>query len=341
VLFEGNRAVGVAYLEGENLYRASPLCRGDAGTPRELRVKREVILCGGTFNSPQLLMLSGIGPAAQLKQHGIDVKVDLPGVGKNLQDRYEIGVVHELKDELAVLGPMQQQEPDPMNPDPYMQEWWKSRSGPYATNGIVGALVKKSKPEEPTPDVFVFGLVGQFYGYQPRYSQLLSSDKRHFTWGVLKAHTKNRGGEVTLRSADPRDPPNVSFHYFDEGSPGFQDDLDACVDGMLTARRIMARLKDSTREVWPGPEVATREQLAQRVRDNAWGHHASCSNKMGPASDPLAVVDQRFRVHGTSGLRVVDASVFPRIPGFFVVSAVYMISEKASDVIREDAAVSG
>ena len=91
------------------------------------------------------------------------------------------------------------------------------------------------------------------------------------------------------------------------------------------------------REVFPGPEVRTREEIARFVRDHAWGHHASCSNKMGPKSDGTAVVDNRFRVHGTKGLRVVDASVFPRIPGFFVVAPVYMLAEKATDAILADA----
>jgi choline dehydrogenase len=89
-------------------------------------------------------------------------------------------------------------------------------------------------------------------------------------------------------------------------------------------------------EVWPGPSVGSDEEIATFIQQEAWGHHASCTNPIGPADDPAAVLDSRFRVHGTTGLRVVDASVFPRIPGYFIVSAVYMIAEKASDVILED-----
>jgi choline dehydrogenase len=343
VLFDDRqRAIGIEYLSGENLYRASatPDPRAEAGERREIRVKREVILCGGVFNSPQLLMLSGVGPAADLQRHGIVVRVDRPGVGKNLQDRYETGVVHELARDFDVLHDMMQEAPDPETPDPALGRWWLDRTGPYATNGIVGALVKKSKPALDAPDTFIFGLVGNFHGYYPGYSRELSRDRHHFTWGVLKAHTHNRGGEVTLRSADPRDPPAINFHYFDEGSPGYEEDLDAVVDGVLTARRIMARLGSGvSREVSPGPQVASRDEIARFVRDNAWGHHASCTNKMGRANDPTAVVDQRFRVHGTTGLRVVDASVFPRIPGFFIVASVFMLAEKATDVILEDANV--
>ena len=333
VLFdEKNRAVGVEYSSGASLYRASADPR-EGGERREIRAKREVILAGGVFNSPQLLMLSGIGEAKHLREHGIDVRLDLPGVGKNLQDRYEMTVVHELDGELDVLRGMTLDAPDPARPDPALAKWWSDRNGPYASNGVVGALVKKSLPTLPTPDLFVFGIVGNFHGYRRGWAHELSADHKHFSWAILKAHTTNRGGEVRLRSNDPRDRPDVCFHYFDEGTPGFERDLDAVVDGVLTARRIMKRLGAATREVRPGPHVGTRAEIAAYVRDNAWGHHASCSNKMGLASDRSAVVDQNFRVHGTEGLRVVDASVFPRIPGFFVVAPIFMIAEKATDAI--------
>jgi choline dehydrogenase len=341
VLFDDdNRAIGVEYLSGPRLYRASPGAdpRADAGERRVVRARREVILAGGVFNSPQLLMLSGVGAREDLARHGIEVRVDLPGVGRNLQDRYEIGVVSELAHDFEVLEGVTLRAPDPAAPDAEMQRWWSERKGPYATNGVVGALVKKSKASLPAPDLFVFGLVGKFRGYYPGYASDLVSDHRHFTWGVLKSHTHNTAGQVRLRSSDPRDPPDVDFRYFDEGSPGAAEDVEAVVEGVLTARRIMGRLGSAAaREVAPGPAIRTRADLRRYVRDNAWGHHACCTNKMGPASDPLAVVDQRFRVHGTRGLRVVDASVFPRIPGFFIVTSVLMIAEKASEVIVEDA----
>jgi len=344
VLFDDdNRAIGIEYLSGSRLYRASPGAdpRADVGERRVVRVRREVILAGGVFNSPQLLMLSGVGAREDLARNGIDVRVDLPGVGRNLQDRYEIGVVSELAHDFDVVQGATLRAPDPTAPDPEMQRWWSERKGPYATNGVVGALVKKSKASLPAPDLFVFGLVGKFKGYYPGYARDLVSDHRHFTWGVLKSHTHNTAGHVRLRSSDPRDRPDVNFRYFDEGSEGAAEDLEAVVEGVITARRIMARLGSAAaREVAPGPTIRTRAEIRRYVRDNAWGHHASCTNKMGPASDPLAVVDQRFRVHGTRGLRVVDASVFPRIPGFFIVTSVLMIAEKASEVIVEDARAS-
>ncbi len=343
VLFEeGNKAVGIEYLDGANLYEASanPDANPNAGELRQIRVKREVILCGGAFNSPQLLKLSGVGSGDELRKHGIEVRVNLPGVGCNLQDRYEVGVVSEMADDFAVLNGASLLAPEPDDtPDPTFARWWLERKGIYTTNGVVSALIKKSKPERPLPDLFMFGLAGFFEGYFPGYSK--KKTHNHFTWAVLKAHTVNAGGEVLLPANDPRNPrtrPYINFHYFDEGTDTGGEDLESVVEGVLTVRRIMERLGDTViREVVPGPEYETHEDIARFVRDNAWGHHASCSNKMAPKSDTMAVVDGDFRVHGTRNLRVVDASVFPKIPGFFIVTSVYMISEKASDVIIHDA----
>ncbi len=341
VLFEdGNRAVGVEYLTGARLYRAAPGAESTTPTdaPRALRARREVILAGGVFNTPQLLTLSGVGPRDELDRLGVPVVADRPGVGQNLQDRYEIGVISEMADDFAVLDGADIAVPRGGALDPALVEWQKHGTGPYSTNGIVAAIVKRSRAGLPVPDLFLFGLVGAFRGYYRGYSRDLVASKRHFTWGVLKAHTNNRAGEVRLKSSDPRDTPDIHFRYFHEGSPGWREDLAAVVEGVTTVRRIMRSAGDAVvRELVPGPEVDTPEAIERYVVANAWGHHASCTSKLGPASDPLAVVDSRFRVHGTRGLRVVDASIFPRIPGFFIVSAIYMVAEKASDAIVEDA----
>jgi len=341
VLDDGNRASGVEYLAGESLYRADPRYRGDhRGERQTASARREVILCAGAFNTPQLLMLSGIGPAQAVQRHGIPLRVDLAGVGANLQDRYEVCVVSKTARDFPLMAGMTLRPPRPgETPDPQFLEWLQGK-GPYTTNGAVVALVKRSSPDVPEPDLFIFGLLGHFEGYFPGYSKALVKDRDFFTWAILKAHTNNTAGRVTLRSSDPRDMPEINFHYFDEGTDG-ERDLAAVVEGLETARRITRRCGDLiTEEILPGADVRTAEQLRGFVKDNAWGHHASCTCKIGPRSDPEAVVDSRFRVHGTRGLRVVDASVFPRIPGFFIASAVYMVSEKASDVIIEDAAAS-
>ena len=340
VLFdEGNRAVGVEYLSGRKLYRAGVGAgQHGGGVMMQAYAAREVILAGGAFNSPQLLMLSGIGPQDHLARFGIPVRVDLPGVGQNLQDRYEIGVVNRVKNDFALLKGATFDAPAAgATPDPIFAQWLKG-SGLYTTNGAVISVITRSAASRPEPDLFLFGLAGLFKGYYPGYSKLFREHKNYFTWGVLKAHTNNTAGQVILRSNDPLDVPQIDFRYFDEGNDASGDDLESVVSGIELARMMTRRARGLIEaEELPGEEVRTRDEIRQFVKDNAWGHHASCTNKMGLQSDRMAVVDSSFRVFGTHGLRVVDASVFPRIPGFFIVAPTYMISEKASDVITADA----
>lgn len=343
ILFEGVRAVGVEYLEGAHLYRADPQApqTGSETAPRrQLRVTREVILAAGAFNSPQILKLSGVGPREELARFGIPSIVDRQGVGRNLQDRYEVAVVTRMKRDFPLLAACRFQPPAPGAPaDPCHTEWLKG-GGPYATNGTVLGVIRRSAPARAESDLFIFGVPGFFRGYYPGYSQAIR-EKDFFTWAILKAHTRNTAGTVTLRSADPRDTPEVEFHYFAEGNDAQGEDLASVVAGIQYARRLNRPLYlpggPAAAEVVPGAAVNSPGDVAQFVADEAWGHHASCTNRMGIASDPLAVVDSRFRVFGTQGLRIVDASVFPRIPGFFIVTPIYVLSEKASDVILADA----
>lgn len=334
VLFDGDRAVGVAYLKGERLYRAHGRLSGGDGERRDVRASREVILAGGAFNTPQLLMLSGIGPREVLERFGIKTRVDLPGVGKNLQDRYEVSVVNRMNfDEWEVLKGARFAKGDP----PY-QQWANQRDGVYATNGAMLSVIRRSASNRTLPDLFLLGLLGAFQGYYPGYSSVFAERLNCMSWTVLKAHTNNRAGEVTLRSADPRDLPYINFRYFEEGSDGSREDLDAMLEGIRFARSMTAALKKNrliAEEELPGEQLQTDDQLRDFVRDNAWGHHASCTCPIGPR-EQAGVLSSDFRVHGARGLRVVDASVFPRIPGFFIVSAVYMIGEKAADVILAD-----
>jgi choline dehydrogenase len=336
VLFDENRrAIGVEYLRGERLYRASARPNDVAGERCELRASREVILAGGAFNTPQLLMLSGVGPKQELQRHGIEVKVDLPGVGKNLQDRYEAAVVNRMN--FAEWELFRGAKFD--STDPQFHEWQSKRNGPYITNGSVLALFKRSAPDRPLPDLFCMALLGRFDGYYPGYSAAFAKDLNYLTWAVLKAHTNNCAGEVTLRSADPRDMPQVDFSYFQDGTKDREQDLDSVVDGIKFVRRMTEHLKALgviAAEESPGDNAQSDDELRDYVRNTAWGHHASCSCAIGPR-EQNGVLSSDFRVHGTEGLRVVDASVFPHIPGFFIVSAVYMIGEKAADVILADA----
>jgi len=330
VLFEGTRAVGIEYRKGERLYRAHARPSGDDGQVREARARREVILAGGAFNTPQLLMLSGIGEAEALAPHGIAQRVDLP-VGRNLQDRYEVAVVNRMSfDAWDVL-----EGATFTRADRQYASWAQKREGVYATNGALLSVTLPSGPGRPVPDLFCYALLGNFPGYLPGYSKIVATHRNYLTWVVLKGHTANVGGRVTLRSADPRDRPAVHFHYFDEGRRSGDGDVDAVVSGIRFVRRATERLKAQkliAEEEVPGAAHESDADLREFVRNHAWGHHASCSCPIGPR-ERGGVVGSDFRVHGTEGLRVVDASVFPRVPGLFIVSAVYMIGEKAADVI--------
>ncbi len=334
VVFDGNRAVGVEYLKGERIYRAHPAASGSPGERRVAHVGREVILAGGAFNTPQLLMLSGVGRRETLTRLGIEVRLELSGVGRNLQDRYEIGVVNQMAKPWRVLEGAYFARGDEL-----FHEWQRDRTGMYVSNGAALAVTLCSRPDLSVPDLFCMALLADFGGYFPGYSRLIAEHHDYLTWTILKAHTNNRAGEVTLRSTNPRDTPLVNFHYFEEGSDASGEDLKAVVTALRFVRRMTQELKQRgliRREELPGESVQSDDQLADYVRDNAWGHHASCSCAIGPR-EANGVLDSRLRVHGAECLRIVDASVFPRIPGFFIAGAVYMVAEKAADMILQDA----
>jgi choline dehydrogenase-like flavoprotein len=329
---KNNRAIGVEYLKGTRLYRAHKNPSDKPGEKRTVYVKREVILAGGAYNTPQLLMLSGIGPQTELSKHGIPVRVDLPGVGSNLQDRYEVGVVNRMAfREWDILKGAEFQAGDPQ----YIQWNRRRRSGVYTTNGAVAAIARRSDPTRSLPDLFIFALVGLFKGYFPGYSSLFKGNLNYLTWCILKAHTQNSAGTVRLRTADPIDTPLINFAYFSESNDHRGDDLKAMVEGVRFVRKLTEPLRRKgliDEEEVPGDAVVTDAQIEQFVQDSAWGHHASCSCPIG-RPEQGGVVNGNFEVHGTKGLRIVDASVFPKIPGFFIVTSVYMIGEKAADVI--------
>ena len=334
------RVVGVEYLEGPYLYGASWRAgefSSQPGIRRQVQATREVVVSAGAFNSPQILMLSGIGPADELNRHGIRVRVDRPGVGRNLQDRLETGVVVKLPFEPNYPGACTfGAEGDPCKVD------FDTRSpdAAYRTRLIRQMyMVKRSSEDREVPNLVTFGFTGRFRGYY-HPTQVPKSGKDEFTWFTLSGHTHNTGGAVTLKSSSPRDTPEINFNNFEDGTDADGKDLEALLRGVKMARKLAAGGADGPAEdeISPGPDRVTDDDLRQFIKNEAWGHHASCSNKMGPANDPMAVVDSNFRVHGVKGLRVVDASVFPRIPGLFIVVPIYMIAEKASDAILADAA---
>lgn len=350
------KAVGVDFLTGNSLYRADPRSGGaPAGTPGSVNASREVILSAGAFNTPQLLKLSGVGPADELKSLSIPVLVDLPGVGTNLQDRYETSLVGKTTSDFVVTSKCTFLR---TQPDPCLVQYQTAllpkgpgllSKGIYTSNGIAVAMVRKSSAAAATdpPDLLISGAPAFFSGYYPGYDKFGLSDARHWAWIVLKAHSRNNAGTVKLRSTDPRDTPIINFNYFDTGTTaGGADELDlqAVYEAMQFSRKIfdvLVPLDGAFTEVWPDPlssvNASTEAGMKDFIRNEAWGHHASCTCPIGADGDPNAVLDSKFRVRGTTGLRVVDASVFPKIPGFYIAVPIYMISEKAADSILADA----
>ena len=330
-------ATGVEFLDGAHLYRASPLSPSSptAGTPGSATASREVIISAGAYNSPQLLKLSGIGPASELSRFGIPLLVDLPGVGANLQDHYEISVNARVPLPWPALNGCTFGFYGA--PDPCLEKWKRpllGDRGTYASAGFASAMLYKSSvTTDDSYDIFAFGGPVNFRGYWPGYSVNATSEHDWWSWAILKAHPRNRAGSVKLRSADPLDTPEVVFRYFEEGGG---EDLKAMGEAIGLARDALARQLVPTREELPGSGVRTREEVEAYVRDQAWGHHASCTCPIGPDGDEMAVLDSKFMVRGVKGLRVVDASVYPRIPGTFTAVSTYMVGEKAADDILKE-----
>ncbi|EQL01347.1 glucose-methanol-choline oxidoreductase [Ophiocordyceps sinensis CO18] len=340
------RATGVEYASGQSIYRADPRASKDRDMPLRpdgiITAQREVIISAGAFNTPQLLKLSGIGPREELEKFGIPVVVDSPGVGTNMQDRYEATLVAKNPHRFKLTSRCTWMK---SYPDPCLENWKTStpisKRGGYTTSGLVLAMLKRSSVSvDATPDLFISGAPAAFTGYYPGYSYDAFKDPTYWTWIVLKAHTRNRAGTVLLRTSDPRDTPIISFNSFDTGTNENREadlDAEALVEGMMWARkaiRNVPKFPSPFWEVWPAHRARTAEEMKDWVKKEAWGHHASCPCPIGADDDPMAVLDSSFRVRGVDGLRVVDASIFPKIPGYFIVLPIYMVSEKAADVIH-------
>ncbi|KAI8623015.1 choline dehydrogenase [Xylariaceae sp. FL1651] len=338
------KANGIEYLFGESLYRADPRAnKTDTGKPGSVKATKEVIVAGGAFNSPQILKLSGVGPKEELQKFGIPVVIDLPGVGTNLQDRLEVSVNAQFPTNFTRIldctflaideDPCWTQYADPNNKG--------AAKGPYASSGnYFGAFWTSSYSEDGEQDLWIGGFPGTFNGFYPGYSAnaATATFKNYWSWLILKAHTRNRAGTVQLQSANPRDVPLITFHSMYEGLP--KEEADKDVGALLEGIRMAQKFYSSTPNVdglpvqwWPPTNVTSDDDLKEWITEEAWGHHASCSNPIGADNDPMAVLDGDFRVRGAEGLRVVDASVFPKIPGTFISLPILMIAEKASAVI--------
>jgi len=329
------RATGVEFLVGQSLYRADPRAANvTGGTPGSVHATKEVIIAGGVFNSPQILKLSGIGPKAELQSLGIDVLVDLPGVGLNMQDRYEIGIVGESDTNFTSYEDCTFLQGD----DPCLTQWQSNATlkGGYSSDGIVMSYPHHSTVSNGTQDIWTSGFPFDFQGFFPGWSVQAGETRNVATWVTLKAHSRNNAGTVVLKSTDPRDVPIINFNNF--AGPGGDDDLQALYEGMALGIEAFKNYEpldggNGFQRIWPHANITSEADLKQFALDEAWGHHACCTTPIGTDSDPLAVLDKDFRVRGVDGLRVVDASAFPKIPGMFIALPIYMISEKAADAI--------
>ena len=304
VVFDGDRATGVEYEQD--------------GRRKEAVADSEVILCGGAVNSPQLLMLSGVGPADHLAEHGIDVTADLPGVGKNLQDHLFAFTIHETTETDTL---------DEAESLVNLIKYMLFKSGPLTSNIAEAGGFTYVDEDEPAPDL-------QFH-FCPGFLMNHGKDNPERGHGVSLGATQVRPestGEVRLHSADPFDDAAIDPNYLDE-----EKDLEVLVEGVKRAREIFdAPVFNDVlgREVWPGEGVRTDEGIADHIRETAHTvYHPVGTCKMG--DDDMAVVDDRLRVHGVEGLRVVDASVMPTIPSGNTNAPTIMVAEKAADLIRE------
>lgn len=340
------RATGVEYLEGQSLYRADPRWPSASVSGNGVvNASKEVIIAGGAFNTPQILKLSGIGPRAELEDFDIPVIVDLPGVGANLRDHIEVSVISQASSNFSILDGCTLAQGYPEVPDPclekYMNGVTQTDKGVYASNGLaVGVSLRSSAADASDPDLWVYGGPANFPGFYPHWAEAATADHMHWVWVSLKASTKNRGGTVKLASNDPQDVPVIAFNTFEDSLSADQD-LQASYEGIKYARDVMDKvlpLDGTFEEVTPGRSAApTEDDVKDYVKKQSFGHHACCTAAIGGDDDEGAVLDSAFRVRGTTGLRVVDASAFPVVPGFFIALPTYLLAEKASEAILADA----
>jgi choline dehydrogenase len=309
VLFDRDRAVGVEYMKDGRMHR---VCS-----------EREVILCGGTYNTPQLLMLSGVGPAAELARHDIQPVLDLPGVGANLSEHPHVPVEFAARRPVTFLNELRFDRIAGS-----VIQWAMFGTGPLATQINSCNVVIRTRPDLPQPDVQLMCNPVRMDA-KIWFPGISGRQEDRITAGVVILHQKSRG-RVSLNSADPTAVPRILLNLFDH-----PDDMETAKRGIEAARHIYGTRPQAdlvARETMPGSQLKTDAQLDAYIRATASvTQHPVGTCAMGVGPD--AVVSPRLRVHGLTGLRVVDASVMPTIVGANTNAAVIMIAEKASDMI--------
>jgi choline dehydrogenase len=305
ILFEERRAVGVEYRQGDAV--------------RSVGVRREVIVSAGAINSPKLLKLSGIGPAAELAEHGIPVVHDLPGVGENLQDHLEFYFQVACTQPVTLYSSMGLFARAMIG-----ARWLLFKDGLGATNHFETGGFIRSRAGVPYPD-----LQFHFLPLAVTYDGSSLANEHGFQAHVGPMRSKSRG-HVRLASRDARDKPRILFNYLSH-----PDDLAEFRAGLRLTREIFAQAAFDPyrgREIQPGKDVQTDDEIDAFVRAKVESaYHPSCSNKMGRSSDRMAVVDPDGRVYGTEALRVVDSSVMPSITTGNLNAPTIMLAEKLAD----------
>ncbi|SIT79540.1 choline dehydrogenase [Pontibaca methylaminivorans] len=311
VMFEDRRAVGVEIDLG--------------GTRRVIRANREVVIAASTINSPKLLMLSGIGPQMQLREHGIEVLADRPGVGANLHDHLEIYIQMAASQPITLFKHW-----NLFGKGRIGLQWLLTRSGLGASNQFESAAFIRSRAGVQYPDIQY-----HFLPIAVRYDGQAAAEGHGFQVHVGPMRSKSRGS-VTLRSNDPADSPVIRFNYMSH--PDDWEDFRSCI--RLT-REIFAQPAFAPyirHEIQPGSALQSDEDLDAFLIDNVESAYHPCGTcRMGRADDPDAVVDPEGRVIGVQGLRVADSSIFPRITNGNLNAPSIMVGEKMSDHLLERA----
>jgi choline dehydrogenase-like flavoprotein len=308
ILLEGRRAVGVEFVQG--------------GQKRELRASREVLLSAGALLSPQLLMLSGIGPADQLREHGITLHHELPGVGRNLQDHVDVVLVYDAPQLTDLFGLSFK---GALNMVRGIFEWRRQRSGMLTTNFAEAGGFIRSQASEAIPDLQLHFVVGKLVNHGRT-----TTTGHGYSCHVCLLRPKSRGS-VRLASADPLAAPLIDPAFLAE-----RDDVDRLIRGFKLMRSILSQpalARFGARELPASASARSDAQIEDFIRNHADTiYHPVGSCRMGPG--PMDVVDAQLRVHGLQGLRVVDASVMPSLVGGNTNAPVIMMAEKAAALIR-------
>ena len=306
ILVEDGRAVGVEYQTG--------------GNTKTVRASREVLLCGGAFNSPQILLLSGIGPADHLKEVGIDVIIDLPGVGANLQDHINTAIQVECTQPVSLARALK-----PLNKAKIGLEWLLFRSGVGASNIWEGGCFFRTSQDVAFPN-----MQHHFSPLMTNAGGMMDPKIEAFQVHLTQMRPKSRG-TVRLHSDNPRQAPKIQFNHLQEIA-----DVHDIREGLRITRELVQQSAFAPvrgREISPGIEVNSGNEFEAFIRNSvATSHHPSCTCKMG--DDDMSVVDENARVHGVEGLRVVDASIMPNVISANLNAATLMLAEKSADAIR-------